>query len=115
MNFNLKRMFGMSQEQKPPDEEIRALEDALALEQTARDFFKTKLGAFIKEQIDQDKQQALLELAKANPWDAEAVQKIQNKYEVCRQIEVYFARAILNGQQAGQILQQMNVNTTGTI
>lgn len=109
--MNIKRLLKM---EPAPETEVPAdfqekLEQSQALERAIREFFKTPVGKYLKQELDQDKKQAMLELTKIPAWDIQHIREAQDKYQLALRIEQYFAKALIQGNQATQIIEG-NIN-----
>lgn len=109
--MNLKQLLhGTLSAPEPTNEEweksVIELEKAQHLEQAVRDFFKTPLGVHLQQWMDDEQTRALHRLALVDSFDRGAIAEAQEQYKFAQSLRNRLGQAILDGQEATQLIGQ---------
>ena len=109
--MNIKRLLSRSDpiEDRTPDRYDDDLAKAQQLEAEARKFLETPIGKYLIEKIKRERADAMLELTKCDAWNIKDVSKAQEKYQIAAKVETWIVQAILEGQQATNIIEQRSI------
>lgn len=89
------------------------IDKAIDLKIQIERLIESEVGDYLEEAREQDEREAVLALLALNPFDAKFTQlsqlqseiaKIQENVMLARKVNTYFANAILNGNQAEELL-----------
>ena len=85
--------------------EIETLVDIAVLGEQVDQFMRSDVGLFLKNKIDIELNEAVVELKGANAFDPVAVQKAQNKVWRAESLAEWISQAIMSGLRATIVLE----------
>jgi len=104
--------FDSKKKQEEREHKLRMqLEEQIVLAEQVRNFFETDLGKYLEAKMDEDRQNVKNQIVKVDPTDSKQIQKLQNDFAVVNRISLYFAQAILAGNQAEKALNLQSYNS----
>ena len=80
----------------------------IALGFSAEDFLSSELGKFITEKAEAERVSAIEELVSCNPFDCEAVSRLQSRVAIADAAMQWLADAIILGQEAQERMRQLD-------
>lgn len=80
----------------------------IALGFSAEDFLSSDLGKFITEKAEAERVSAIEELVSCNPFDCEAVSRLQSRVSIADAAMQWLADAIILGQEAQERMRQLD-------
>ena len=80
----------------------------IALGFSAEDFLSSELGKIITEKAEAERVSAIEELVSCNPFDWEAVSRLQSRVAVADAAMQWLADAIILGQEAQERMRQLD-------
>ncbi len=99
----MRNIFRMQERRDEAARKLQAqLEDQIIQAQQVRNFFETDLGLYISSKIDSDIQNVKNNLVAIDAYDQKAVLGLQMEFKMLNRIKLYFAQALLAGQNAEQ-------------
>ena len=75
---------------------------------SAEDFLSSELGKFIAEKAEAERVSAIEELVSCNPFDGEAVSRLQSRVAIADVAMQWLADAIILGQEAQERMRQLD-------
>ena len=75
---------------------------------SAEDFLSSELGKFIAEKAEAERVSAIEELVSCNPFDCEAVSRLQSRVAIADAAMQWLADAIILGQEAQERMRQLD-------
>jgi hypothetical protein len=87
---------------------LEELEDQVLDAELVRNFFRGELGQLIERNIEKDIQEVKAKFLTVDANDAKQVLSLQMEYKMLNRIKVYFAKALVTGNNALQALNIRN-------
>lgn len=70
------------------------------------DFLESDIGQYLIGQAETEYEEAMQKLATVSPWRRRRIQELQNDARIAGQFQRWLARAIENGHQAVQLIDE---------
>jgi hypothetical protein len=73
----------------------------------AQDFLASELGRYLLGCCDQEKADALEQLARVSPWRRNRIRQLQNEVWRAESVKSWLAELIVSGNQAESVLEEL--------
>lgn len=88
----------------PNIDENNPLVRVAVLGRRVHDFLESDIGQYLVGQAEQEYEEAVAKLTTTSPWRRRRIQELQNQALTSANFQKWLAKAIENGQQAIQII-----------
>jgi hypothetical protein len=103
----------MSETDEKAEQERRERLSIVQLGIEFEQFFGTGRGRYLIKRAEEFREEALAELVKVNPYDANAVQRAQNAVHVVDLLQQWMADAMMDGHNVEHAMKQEDIEGSG--
>jgi len=88
------------------DNESRVLYQKVMLRDDVIEFYGTNIGKYLLKKVDDEIEEASVELSEVDPEETNQVRNLQNRIYRARQLIIWLNEAIIEGEQIKEQLDQ---------